>query len=56
MPVASFLQYRYETGDISLLAGAHLLVIGKVHVSSIGTRYIYVDEPRCIAVDSGRDL
>ena len=56
MPVASFLLYRYEIGDISLLVGAYVLVIGKVHVSSIGTRYVYMDEPRHIAVDSGHDL
>ena len=56
MPIASFLLYRYEIADISMLAGAYVLVIGKVLVSSIGTRYVNLDDPRYIAVDSGRDL
>jgi len=54
--VGIYLMDRFGIRDIALLADVFVLVIGAVRVSMNGKRYVYLDDPRHIAVDPGRDL
>ncbi len=56
LEVGVYLMDRFGIRDIALLADVFVLVIGAVRVSMNGKRYVYLDDPRHIAVDPGRDL